>query len=477
MPTTTAITPIETFDVVVIGGGSAGAWVADNVARGGRSTALAEERLVGGECPYFACIPAKAMLHAAEIRHLAAVSTSYGATSQPLELDPPQRAYHAAVALRNRISEHHDDSSAERGLVEAGVRLFRGRGRVIREGVVEVGGTEIGYHDLAITTGTTFATPPVEGIDQVDAWGSEDFFHTSDELPASLVVLGGGPIGCEVAQVANRFGAQVTIVELAPRLLPAEEPEVATELQHALAEAGIVLRTGTAATRVETLDSVGGGDGGVRMALSDGSAVTAERLLVAVGKRPQLAGLGLEALGVDTAPGHYLEVDAAGRVHGHEHLWAGGDITGIAPFTHTANYHGRLLTTNLLGGDQRADHRAIPRGVYTDPGVASVGLSEANARAAGHDVVTASHGFSDTARGFATRRGGGLLKLVADRDSGLLLGAAAVGPHVEELIGEAVIAIHCNIPIATLAEVIHPFPTYSEAYEPPLRELAATLRA
>lgn len=459
---------MEQYEVVVLGGGSAGKWIAENVARGGRSTAVVESYLVGGECPYSACIPAKAMLHAAEVRHLASRATHYGAAARPLALDDDRGAYHAAVALRNRIAEHHDDTDAARSVAEAGSALYRGAGRVVEPGTVEVGETRIGYTDLVVATGSRFVVPPIEGLDGVEVWDSADFFHRSTELPRSLAILGGGAVGCEVAQVARRFGAEATVIELAAHLLPREEQEIAFELQHAFADEGILVRAGVAATRVEPASE------GVRVTLGDGSTVTAERLLVAAGMAPKLQGLGLEVLGIDAAQ-RVLEIDERGRVLGHEHLWAAGDVTGIAPFTHTANYHGRLLSANLLGEGVRADYRAIPRGVYTDPSVAAVGLTEEQARAEGYDAAVARHSFGDTARGFATRRGSGHMKLVADRARGVLIGVHAVGPHVEELIGEAALAIHAELPLTTLAGVVHPFPTYSEAYEPPLRELVELL--
>jgi dihydrolipoamide dehydrogenase len=276
-------------------------------------------------------------------------------------------------------------------------------------------------------------------------------------------------VGCELAQVYARFGVDVTLIDAADRLIAAEEPSISKVLAEVLRSDGVDVRVGVEVTLAEPAD-----DGGAHLLLDDGSTVEAERVLVTVGRAPNVDDIGLGALDID--PGDTgLEVDPDCRVTGHEHVWAAGDVTGIAPFTHTANYQARIVTENLLGGSARADYRAIPRCVYTDPAVASAGLTPDQADEKGIDVVTATFDVGQTARSSADGDTTGRLVLVADRGRGVLVGAAAIGPHADEWIGEATVAIRAEVPIHVLADVVHAFPTFSEAYEPPLRELAGSL--
>jgi len=236
-----------------------------------------------------------------------------------------------------------------------------------------------------------------------------------------------------------------------------------------LRQEGIDIYLSARAVRAEVRPDV------ARLFLDDGTKLTAQKLILAVGQSPRSDGLGLDSLGIEPGRDGFLQVDDRCRVRGQEHVWAAGDITGIAPFTHTASYHGRVIAANLLGRETRADHRAIPRGVYTEPAMACVGLSSGKAREKGFDAVTASMEVGQTARARATGMSSGRLVLVGDRKRRTLLGAAAIGPHAEEWIGEATVAIRAEIAIDVLTDVVHPFPTFSEAYEPPLRELAAKM--
>jgi dihydrolipoamide dehydrogenase len=399
------------------------------------------------------------MLRSAEARHQAAALAELGGAAQNPALDGDGDAYRAATRRRDGIAEHRDDSAAAKSLQDKGILLIRGRGRVTAPGVVRVGERTLRWTDLVISTGAVAIHPDVPGLDDVPTWTSDDALSTA-ERPASLVVMGGGAIGCELSQVYARFGARVTVVQSGEQLLSREHPQVAARLAQVLRGEGIDVRLATEVQRAE-----GTADGGARLHLSDGSSVEAERVLVAVGKRPALADLGLDVLGIDIS-GDALTVDDRCRVL--DHVWAAGDITGVAPYTHMANYQARVVADNLLGRDRRADTRAIPRAVYTDPPVASVGTAEG--------TLTAVMDLAEVARTSTEGSDGGLLVLTADRHRGVLVGAAAIGPRADEWLAEATLAIRAEVPIAVLADVVHPFPTFGEAYEPPLRELAQRLR-
>ena len=333
--------------------------------------------------------------------------------------------------------------------------------------MVEIGGRSVGWTDLVIAVGSASDIPEIDGLTRQAIWTSEEVY-TAAELPASVIVLGGGAVGCETAQILARFGAKVTIVQSAPRLIPAEEPAVADALAEVFRQDGIDLRLNSKVVRMDLRE-------GAAVFLSDSTRLTATRLVVATGRSPRLEGLGLETLGIRLGPRGFLEVDERCQVPGQRHVWAAGDVTGLALYTHAAKYHGRIIAANLLGREARADHRAIPRGLYTDPAVACVGLSSAKAKEHGYDVVSASMEVRHTARAHATGLKSGRLVLVADRRRRTLIGAAAIGPHAEEWIGEAVLAIRAEITIDVLTDVVHAFPTFSETYEPPLQELAAMI--
>jgi len=456
---------MQSFDVVVLGGGSAGEVVATGLAEAGRSVVLVEAARVGGECPYLACMPSKAMLRSAEARHDARRLKALGGAAQSPPLDDDDAAFGAAIGRRDHVAENRSDAAAAKAVQDAGIELVRGRGRLARPGVVKVGGRELGYTDLVVATGSVPVWPPIEGVDRVPTWTSDQALAAPDR-PASLLVLGGGAVGCELAQVYARFGVRVVLVESGPQLLGQEEPSISARLAQVLREEGVDVRLGVELNRAEPARD------GARLRLSDGSSVEAARVLMAIGRTPAVTRLGLDVLGVEPGPKGELQIDDRCQVRGQERVWAAGDVTGRAPYTHTANYQARVVTANLLGGHRTADYRAIPRVVYTDPAVASVGTDAASATEQGIDAMTAVMDLGEVARTSTERSAGGRLVLTADRARGVLVGAAAIGPRADEWLAEATLAIRAKVPLSVLVDVVHAFPTFGEAYEPPLRELA-----
>jgi dihydrolipoamide dehydrogenase len=430
--------------------------------------ALVEGLRVGGECPYVACIPSKAMLRSAQARAEARRLAELGGSSTPVALDGDELAYRAAGLRRDRLSSDQDDSEAARAVERRGVELVRSTGRVTSPGVVEAGGRQLAYRDLVVATGSRPVIPPIEGLGDVAAWTS-DRALSAPSRPGSLIVLGGGAVGCELAQVYAGFGAQVTLVEAGSQLVSGEDTAIASKLAAVLRGSGVDVRLGAEVKAAEATAR------GTRLLLDDGAAIGAEQLIVAVGRTPATAGLGLGALGISPADDGALGVDPCCRVRGQAHVWAAGDVTGIAPYTHGANYQARVLTENLLGGSRTADYRAMPRVVYTHPPAASVGMTPANASAAGIDVITATVDMAQMARTNTDGAADGLLMLVADRARKVLIGAAGVGPGADDWISEASVAIRASVPLKVLADVVHPFPTFAQSYEIPLRELAAQL--
>ena len=433
-------------DVVVLGGGIAGERVAVEAAGGGKSVALVEAGLVGGESPYLACIPSNSLLRSAR----------------------GGETWENAVARRDALFARLDDSAAAGRLAGAGVSLVRGTGRVTAPGTVTVHSsgdgedTELSYADLVIATGSEPVAPPIEGLADIQAWTTAEAL-TCPDLPRRLIILGGGPAGCELAQIYATFGSAVTLIETEDRLLAAEPGFTGEILAEVLRRAGVDLRLGSAAVKASREDD------GLAVALADGTRLEADRLLLASGRRPRLTGLGLDALGIDVTPGKPLTVDQACRVA--DGVWAAGDATGTG-HTHVASYQAGIVAANILGAARVADYRALPRAVYTDPSVFAVGLTPQTAAAAGVALRTAAAALADTARARLDADDAGYVELYAEPDSGMLVGAAAVGPDAADWMAEITLAIRAEIPVKTLADVVHAFPTHGEVLEAPLRALS-----
>jgi pyruvate/2-oxoglutarate dehydrogenase complex dihydrolipoamide dehydrogenase (E3) component len=532
------------FDVVVLGGGTAGVHVATEVAGGGKAVALVEAGLIGGESPYLACLPSNSLL----------LSAARGKT------------WEDAVAWRDEVTGGLDDSAPARRLTRAGVTVIRGTGRITGPGKVEVtlapgadpaeAIVSLTCSDLVIATGCEPVAPPIEGLSDIPAWTTAQSLCSPD-LPRRLIVLGGGPAGCELTQIYASFGSQVTLVEAEPSLLPGEPAFAGEILAAALRQAGAEIYLGSRATKAERTSD------GLTLALEDGTRIDADRLLLASGRRPRLGGLGLDALGLEVTPGMALPTttrcEVAGVI-GLSRVWAAGDVTGTT-HTHASRYQASVIAANILGQRREADYSAIPRCVFTTPSVFAVGVVPDSALAAGDEaaedgtgtgqsaagpvavepdaassgnaegsgvgagseagagsgagvaagdrargmlrvakipaeaetaarvaeasarppesspgagLITVRAHLSDTTRAHLGQDDLGCLELYADAESGVLAGAVAVGPDAASWMGEVTLAIRAKISLAVLADVVHAFPTYGEALETALRELAGT---
>ena len=370
-----------------------------------------------------------------------------------------------ARRIREEATDNWDDTVAVERFVGKGGTFVRGKGRLTGPGQVEVDGTAYSVtRGVVVATGTRPAIPPIAGLDQVPFWTNHEAVQTT-ELPTSMIVLGGGAIGCELAQVFARFGVHVSVVEAADHLLPMEEPEAGELLKEVFEAEGMEVHVGTTASRVDS-------DGeGVAVQLEAGTVIRAERLLVAAGRRADPAAAGLDAVGVDpsarTAPidDHCRVVDGVSAV---------GDITGQGAFTHVAMYQAGIVIRDLLGEDgSPADYRALPRVTFSDPEVGSVGLTEQQARDQFASVSVGSTPVPNTARGWIHKVGNeGLIKLVADTDRAVLVGATAMGPTGGEVLGALTVAVHAQVPLDTLRSMIYAYPTFHRGIEDALRDLA-----
>ncbi len=434
-------------DVIVLGVGTCGEDLSLRLLGAGLKVAGIEAALVGGECAYWACLPSKMMIRAANV--IQEARRVNGKAGQA-EVTPSWDL--VASRVRSEVTGGWDDSYAVARFQERGGQLVHGRGKLTGPRTVTVGDQRFTARTgIVIATGSKPAIPPIPGLAEVDFWTTHDVIQAK-KLPNSIIVLGGGAVGCELGQVMARFGAQVTIVEAADRLLPAEEPEASKALQDALAAEGIAIKVGEAVQRV------GSRKEHIVVTLDGGAELTSQRLLVATGRTVDLSGLGLESAGLD-ASGPFIQVDSRMRAAGG--IWAMGDVTGKGMFTHVALYQSAIIAAGILGLEHPpARYDVVPRVTFTDPEVGAVGLSEAAALAAGLDVVAVVKQLPATFRGWLHGASSGIIKLVADRQTGVLVGATAAGPHGGELLGLLSLAIHARLPLSELRSMIYAFPTF-----------------
>jgi len=446
---------------VCLGGGVAGEAIAGGLEGSGLTLVVIERELVGGECPYWGCMPSKTLLRSGETLKEAERARLLAASRVEWELDFPKISKRVLWMARDL-----DDTRPAAALQSTGATLVRGNGKLIDHRTVEVGGERyIARKAVVVANGSTASIPPIPGLDSVDYWTNRQA-TLPRELPISLAVLGGGAIGLELGQAYARFGSKVTIIEAGPRFLGLEEPEAGATLRPHLEADGIELIAGDPCVGVEK------GHAGVVLKMKSGARVTAERLLVATGRRANFEAW--EGAGLPRTERGWLKVDPM-TLEAATGVYGTGDVTGIGGFTHLAYYHGQVVARRLRGEDARADHTAVPRVTFTDPEVASVGLSEAAAREQGIDIETVSMDPAESARGYIHDFHGGMLKLVGDRRRGVLVGATLASPRAGEILGELVLAVKVGTPLRALSDVIHPFPAFNRVLGAALGELAGKL--
>jgi len=447
---------VDRFDVIIIGMGVGGEAAAGRLLAAGRRVALIERELIGGECAYWACIPSKTLLRGPEVR--AEASRAAGVATPAIDW-PGLRDYH------DYMIRHLDDTAQVKDYEQAGATVIKGPARLAGPGRVEVSGQLLEAGHVVIATGSQPVQLPVEGLDQVPAWTSREATNVRD-IPSRVLLIGGSAVGVELGQFYAGMGAQVTIVQRAGRLVDREDPRVGDLAAQALAAQGVTVRTGVTPVSARTAN------GTTVVTLDDGSQVETDVVILGAGRTPATAGFGLDTAGATLTERGGIAVDQHCRAG--EGLWAAGDVTGVALFTHVATYQGRVVADNILGRDRRASYDGIPRVVFADPEIAAVGLTAAQAAARGIATATAEISVADSVdRSWTYERDPrGAVGLLADRDRGVLVGAWAVAPLASEWIHYAALAIRVQIPVSVLLDQVAQYPTYTEAWFAALEQLS-----